>query len=161
MANIIDALLLLASSRHQKVDMDPLSMVEMITSVQQRLAHTIEESQGEIVISPEEWPTALGYAPWIEEVWANYISNGLKYGGRPPHLELGATPEKGHIRFWVRDNGEGLTSEQQSQLFVPFTRLSTARVEGHGLGLSIVQRVINRVEKPTAPTPKGELIIND
>ncbi|OQY57325.1 MAG: hybrid sensor histidine kinase/response regulator [Candidatus Parabeggiatoa sp. nov. 2] len=144
MANIIDALLLLASSRHQKVDMDPLSMVEMITSVQQRLAHTIEESQGEIVISPEEWPTALGYAPWIEEVWANYISNGLKYGGRPPHLELGATPEKGHIRFWVRDNGEGLTSEQQSQLFVPFTRLSTARVEGHGLGLSIVQRVINR-----------------
>jgi len=141
MAKIIDALLLLASSHHQEVDMEPLSMVEIITSVQQRLAHTIEEC--EIVISPE-WPTALGYAPWIEEVWANYISNGLKYGGRPPRLELGATPFNGYIRFWVRDNGKGLTSEQQSQLFVPFTRLSKVRVEGHGLGLSIVQRVINR-----------------
>ena len=144
MAKITDALLLLASSRHQSVDMTRLNMIEIVTSVQQRLAHIIEEYQGEIVMLSEQWPAALGYAPWIEEVWANYISNGLKYGGRPPRLELGATPEKGHIRFWLHDNGEGLTPEQQSQLFVPFTRLKQVRAEGHGLGLSIVQRVINR-----------------
>jgi two-component system sensor histidine kinase/response regulator len=144
MAKIIEALLLLASSRHQSVDMTPLNMIEIITNVQQRLAYLIEETQGEIVILTTEWPTPLGYAPWIEEVWANYISNGLKYGGRPPRLELGATPKKNQIRFWVRDNGEGLSPEQQSQLFVPFTRLKKVRGEGHGLGLSIVQRVISR-----------------
>ena len=144
MADIIDSLLLLASSRQIDVEMTALDMVEIITRVQQRLDYMIKEFQGEIVLS-SEWPTALGYAPWIEAVLANYISNGLKYGGRPPRLELGATPnDEGYIRFWVHDNGDGLTPEQQSQLFVPFTRISQVRVEGHGLGLSIVQRVISR-----------------
>ncbi|WP_349645917.1 ATP-binding protein [Candidatus Parabeggiatoa sp. HSG14] len=40
--------------------------------------------------------------------------------------------------------GQGMTPEEQSKLCVPFTRISQARVEGHGLGLSIVQRVINK-----------------
>ena len=40
---------------------------------------------------------------------------------------------------------ERQTEEQQAQLFVPFTRLSQVRVEGHGLGLSIVRRIIDRL----------------
>jgi two-component system sensor histidine kinase/response regulator len=142
--NIIDALLLLASARQQVVEMTPLNMIDIVTNVQHRLDLMIEEYQGEIILS-SEWPTALGYAPWIEEVWTNYISNGLKYGGRPPRLELGTTQqENGQIRFWVRDNGQGISSEEQDKLFVPFTRISQARVEGHGLGLSIVQRVVSK-----------------
>lgn len=144
MASIIDSLLLLANSRRRQVEMTAFPMADIITKVQQRLALTIKEFQGEIIMSSENWPTALGYPPWIEEVWANYLTNGLKYGGKPPRLEFGWTPEEEHIRFWVHDNGEGLTPEQQSQLFIPFTRLSEVRVEGHGLGLSIVQRIVNR-----------------
>jgi signal transduction histidine kinase len=49
------------------------------------------------------------------------------------------------IQFWVRDNGGGLTPAEQSQLFIPFTRLSQANVEGHGLGLSIVQRIVEKL----------------
>ncbi len=145
MADIINALLLLASARSQEVQMKAFDMTEVVTGVQQRLAHMIEEYQGEI-ITPTTWPTAQGYAPWIEEVWTNYITNGLKYGGKPPRLELGATAneENGYIRFWVRDNGLGLTEEEQSHLFVPFTRISQVRIEGHGLGLSIVQRIVEK-----------------
>jgi two-component system, sensor histidine kinase and response regulator len=143
MASIIDALLLLASSRHSDVKMTPLNMNSILTNVQQRLVDMIDEYQGEIVM-PSKWPTALGYEPWIEEVWSNYISNGLKYGGQPPRLELGATTETNHVCFWVRDNGEGLTPEEQSQLFIPFSRVGKNRIDGHGLGLSIVQRVVNR-----------------
>ena len=47
----------------------------------------IKEYQPEVIL-PETWPVALGFEPWIEEVWANYLSNGLKYGGRPPRLEF-------------------------------------------------------------------------
>ncbi len=102
----------------------------------------IDEYHGTIMM-PDNWPTAQGCLPWIEEVWVNYISNGLKYGGRPPRLILGANSDnKGYIRFWVRDNGRGLTPVQQNQLFIPFTHLSQARVEGHGLGLSVVQRLV-------------------
>jgi signal transduction histidine kinase len=49
------------------------------------------------------------------------------------------------LRFWVRDNGPGLTPEAQSKLFTPFTRLGQVRVQGHGLGLSIVQRIVEKL----------------
>ncbi len=141
---IIDALLSLASINQQSVKMQTVNMGDIIVQVQERLAKMIEDYQGQIS-QPEQWPTALGYAPWIAEVWANYISNGLKYGGRPPRLELGATIQKNDsIRFWVRDNGNGLTLEQQQQLFMPFTRLDQAKIEGHGLGLSIVRRIVEK-----------------
>jgi signal transduction histidine kinase len=49
------------------------------------------------------------------------------------------------VRFWVRDNGPGIAPEQQGQLFTEFTRLHQVRAQGHGLGLSIVQRVVEKL----------------
>jgi signal transduction histidine kinase len=48
------------------------------------------------------------------------------------------------IRFWIRDNGEGLSAEAQAQLFTPFTRLPS-KIDGHGLGLSIVQQIAEKL----------------
>ena len=143
MSNIIEALLLLSRLRHEHPTATPIDMGQAVNEVLERVAHMKEERNGTVVL-PDTWPTALGYAPWIVEVWTNYISNALKYGGEPPHVELGSTQESvGMVRFWIKDNGPGLTKEQQTQLFTPFTRLATERAEGHGLGLSIVERIIN------------------
>jgi len=49
------------------------------------------------------------------------------------------------IRFWVRDNGSGLTDAQIAQLFVPFSRLDPSRSLGYGLGLWIVRRIVTRL----------------
>jgi signal transduction histidine kinase len=49
------------------------------------------------------------------------------------------------VRFWIRDNGVGLTAEERSRLFAPFTQLDKIRAEGHGLGLSIVRRIIEKL----------------
>jgi signal transduction histidine kinase len=49
------------------------------------------------------------------------------------------------VRFWVRDNGQGLTNEEQGRLFTPFTQLNQMRAKGHGLGLSIVRRIADRL----------------
>lgn len=162
MSNIINELLLLARVRKTEVELRPLNMASIVTEATQRLSEMIEESQAEITM-PETWPVALGHAPWIEEVWVNYISNALKYGGQPPRVELGfgayAAPSEssqsqsdsgiaapgGKICFWVRDNGPGLTPEAQEQLFTPFTRLERGRAEGHGLGLSIVHRIVDKL----------------
>ncbi|MBN1487135.1 MAG: PAS domain-containing protein [Anaerolineae bacterium] len=152
MTSIVNELLLLASVRRiEDLDIEPLTMHTIITDALQRLDGMIEEYQA-VVITPECWPVAVGYAPWIIEVWVNYISNAIKYGGSPPYVELDATlltaNENGHppmVRFWVRDNGEGLTGEQQEQLFTQFIRLHKLRAEGHGLGLSIVQRIIHKL----------------
>ncbi len=145
MENIIDELLLLASVREGEVESQPLDMSDIVNEVQRRLGHVIEGSQAQI-IEPESWPAALGHGPWVEEVWLNYISNAIKYSGREPRLELGGAVEPGGAaRFWVRDNGPGLSEEDQGRLFAPFTRLHQVRAEGHGLGLSIVRRIVDKL----------------
>jgi signal transduction histidine kinase len=145
MENIINELLLLASVREGEVESQPLDMSDIVNEVQRRLGHVIEGSQAQI-IEPESWPAALGHGPWIEEVWLNYISNAIKYSGREPRLELGGAVEPGGAaRFWVRDNGPGLSEEDQGRLFAPFTRLHQVRAEGHGLGLSIVRRIVDKL----------------
>jgi signal transduction histidine kinase len=90
---------------------------------------------------------ARGYLPWVEEVWVNYIDNAIKYGGAPPTIELGADqPVDGLVRFWVRDDGRGLTEEATEDLFREFSRLAEHReVEGHGLGLAIVRRIVRKL----------------
>lgn len=144
MASIIDALLLLAGVREMDVPIAPLDMMLIIEEARQRLAH-LNRQYGVAVILPDEWPQALGYAPWVEEIWVNYLSNGMKYGGHPPQLTLGARPEGEMIRFWIRDNGIGITPEMREQLFVPFTQLNLRHDSGYGLGLSIVQRIVERL----------------
>ncbi|HVO70161.1 MAG TPA: tetratricopeptide repeat-containing sensor histidine kinase [Aggregatilineaceae bacterium] len=143
-ARIIDELLMLASVRREDIVPAPLDMAQIVRDAESQLARLIASSGAEL-IRPRRWPLALGHAPWVEEVWANYISNAIKYGGRPPHVELGAAREDGQVRFWVRDNGDGLSPDDQARLFREFTRLADIRVEGHGLGLSIVKRIVEKL----------------
>ena len=49
------------------------------------------------------------------------------------------------VRFWVRDNGPGLSPEDQARLFRPFTQLMPGQTEGYGLGLSIVRRIVEKL----------------
>ncbi len=147
MNNIIEELLLLAGVRQKQVEQVPLDMASIVTEVQKRLSGLIEKSQTEIIVPPPtSWPVALGHPPWIEEVWMNYLSNAIKYGGRPPRVELGATEQADdQVRFWVRDNGPGLSPQECSRLFVAFERLGQTRAQGYGLGLSIVHRIVEKL----------------
>ena len=151
MSNIIDELLLLASLRKiEELELLPLDMSSIVSEALDRLDYLIKQHQAEI-IAPDgaSWPVAMGHAPWVEEVWTNYISNAVKYGGSPaapPRVTLGYAREPdGMVRFWVRDNGPGLTPEEQARLFSVFTQLDRARAKGHGLGLSIVRRIIEKL----------------
>jgi PAS domain S-box-containing protein len=146
MSNIIDELLLLSSVRQtEEAEMKPLDMARIVSEAQGRLADLIEKHQAEIIL-PQAWPVALGHASWVEEVWVNYLSNAIQYGGQPPRVELGATGQAdGNVRFWVRDNGAGFKPEERTHLFTPFTQLAPVHAEGHGLGLSIVRRIVERL----------------
>ena len=147
MKSIIEELLLLAEVRKARVTTEPLDMSWIVSEALQRLADMVEQSHAEIVVpDAPEWPVALGYTPWVEEVWVNYLSNALKYGGHPPHIELGAELQpEAMVRFWLRDNGTGISPEAQARLFTPFTRLDQVHVKGYGLGLSIVRRIVEKL----------------
>ncbi|MBN2002235.1 MAG: hypothetical protein JXA21_02665, partial [Anaerolineae bacterium] len=162
---IIDELLLFAGMRNaQVVETYPLDMSAVVNEALDRLSVAIKDSHAEVHL-PEHWEVARGHAPWVEEVWANYLSNAFKYGGAPPRVEIGSarldvdapdlTPARawqvkiprwqGKIVFWVQDNGAGLTPEEQARLFTMFTRLDAVRARGHGLGLSIVRRIVEKL----------------
>jgi len=143
--NIIEELMLLASVRKGEIQPEPLDMAKIVAESLQRLAYLVQQYRPDISY-PAAWPVAYGYGPWIAEVWSNYLSNAMKYGGQPPRLELGAEEQvDGMARFWVKDNGPGLGPEGQMKLFVPFTQLKQARALGHGLGLSIVRRIVEKL----------------
>lgn len=145
MVRIIDSLLLLAQIRHAEVTREPVDILATVSEALDRLRERIAASEA-TVHQPDRWPPALGYTPWIEEIWTNYISNAIKYGGRPPVVTLGVTHrDDGQCEFWVRDNGQGLNPDQQARLFTPFTRLNQVDIKGHGLGLSIVRRIADKM----------------
>ena len=144
MSDVVDGLLLLASVRREDVIAVPLDMISIINESTFRLSQKIEECGAEITLA-KDFPTAIGYAPWVEEVWYNYISNAVKYGGVPPQIMLGGELiEEGYARFWVKDNGHGLCQAEQSQLFIPYSS-RTNYSEGNGLGLSIVRRIVEKL----------------
>jgi len=173
MVGVIDELLAVQAGLPREIEEEigPLDMASVVAEALERLSYVIEEHQAEIIL-PESWPVALGHGPWVEEVWVNYLSNAIKYGGRPPRVELGASPppippsgvslsippagaspsippaggeEGGQIRFWVLDNGPGLTPEEQVRLFAPAARRDRVRDAEYGLGLALVQRIVEKL----------------
>jgi len=154
--DVVDALLLLSTVSQQSVELQPLDMQALVEKAQHQLSDLQSRTQASIQL-PQTWPRALGYAPWVAEVWLNLLSNALKYGGSPPRVQVGGTAEGAQVRFWVRDNGEPLSEDQRARVFTPFTRLQRERAAGHGLGLATVQRIVTRLggRVGAGPAPDG------
>jgi signal transduction histidine kinase len=146
MVNIIDALLLLSSVRKSTdIDIKPLDIKHIASEAQHRLASLAEKAHASINFVGD-WPMAMGYAQWVEEVWMNYLSNAIKYGGNPPIIEIGGELISPTLaKFWVRDFGKGINKEKSEKLFLPFSRIDHTTSDGHGLGLSIVKRIVERL----------------
>jgi two-component system sensor histidine kinase/response regulator len=145
MRNIIKSLLLFAQVSKAEAPRGVVHMAEVVANVQSRLSYMIREQQAQVIL-PQVWPESVGYEPWIEEVWANFLSNALKYGGRPPRVELGASLRSdGMLRFWTRDNGPGIPPEDRACLFTRGNPLRALRQMGDGLGLPIVNNIVEKL----------------
>ena len=148
LSTIIDELLFLALVRQEsiKTKMTTLDMGVIVAESLDSLASQLTASES-VIQQPSQWPAAVGYAPWLTQVWVNYISNALKYGGLRPQITLGSarSADGRMVRFWVKDNGPGLDADSQRSMFVPFTRVAKVSATSHGLGLSIVRRIMEKL----------------
>ncbi len=154
MDNLIGDLLLLANVRQQVVPRSALEMEMVIQETLRRLRFLVERHQAQIIM-PDAWPIVLGYAPWVVQVWVNYLSNAIKYGGPTPRIELGweelptyiTNPTRHRIaRFWVKDYGMGIASQDLPYVFDAFTKVADVKSHRHGLGLSIVKHIVEQLE---------------
>jgi signal transduction histidine kinase len=143
--SIIMELLTLASLRSQEVEPATLDMGEVMAEALKRVSFLLEGTGAKLRIA-KDWPVVRGHGPWVEEVWVNLISNAVSYGGTPPVVVTGGERlASGMARFWVRDNGIGIAPEDQGRLFQDFSRLNTTQAAGHGLGLSRVRRIVDKL----------------
>ena len=143
---IMEELLTMSTVRQEDITKEQVEMKAVINESLKRLSEDIKQNQVTI-LKPDQWPVIKAIPSWIEEVWVNFISNAIKYGGTPPVIKLGVDHlhPQGKIKFWIRDNGNGLSKTDQEKLFIQFTRLETSKVTGTGLGLSIVKRIIEKL----------------
>lgn len=145
MRGIVDELLLMASTKKEDVELKPLKTHQLVTNAVDRLEYLIKDRAATVNML-DSFPAAMGYPAWVEEIWVNFISNALKYGGPEPQIGIDADIlADGRVRFWVIDNGPGIPLEKQRDLFEPLAKLDYAKTNGHGLGLSIVKRIAEKL----------------
>jgi len=94
-----------------------------------------------------DFPTLDIVARYIERVFTNLLDNAIKYmGDQPnPHIMVGAQDKVDHYLFFVRDNGIGVPHEFHERIFAIFQRVKTSeteKVEGSGLGLAFVKKIV-------------------
>ncbi len=82
----------------------------------------------------------------IKQVFDNLITNAFKFLGdqASPRVEIGAIDQEAAHTFWVRDNGIGIDPKFQETIFGVFHRLKDVEVEGTGVGLTIVKRIVEQ-----------------
>jgi signal transduction histidine kinase len=147
MVEMIDQLLLLAQVRDTTSAVERLDVLPHVEAALARYKFRLRARQIAIHVSPN-LPPVLGHGPWIEEVFANLVSNAIKYMGEDtpaPGIDIRGSRQGDLVRFEVQDTGIGIAPEDQKILFDMFARLHTINAPGHGLGLSIVHRVVTKL----------------
>jgi PAS domain S-box-containing protein len=147
MTEIIDGLLLLSQLRDNLIITEQVNMDMVVRAAVERFHVDIERRHVEIEIA-DHLPPVCGHALWLEEVFANLVSNAIKYIGHDnpaPRISIQGFDLGGMVRYEVQDNGIGIQPEDRVRLFEMFTRFHKDETTGLGLGLSIVLRIIKKL----------------
>src|SRR6185503_3168713 len=95
-------------------------------------------------------PPVVGDSAALRSAIQNLIANALKYGGTDRWVGIRATQDRDRrqsvVRITVSDHGSGIPPSELPHIFEPFYRGADAvnrQIEGNGLGLSLVQRIVN------------------
>ena len=136
----------------------PVPLAPVIQGVRLDLAPLLRESGGRFDVDVRAVPTVMFSEKNLRSVVLNLLSNALKYRhpDRPPVVRVRARLDGAYAVLEVRDNGLGLDTGRETQLFAMFQRLHT-HVEGSGVGLYMVKRMVeNTGGKITVESTVGE-----
>ncbi|HEY8975192.1 MAG TPA: ATP-binding protein [Burkholderiaceae bacterium] len=144
--DLVTSLLQLARSGEGPVERRTVHTDALVRELADLLAGAAAATR-QVVAIEGELPDLQADPALVRQVFANLLANGIKFSASAsqPRVDVGATRGPGgHTVFHVRDNGVGFTEAQGRELFVPFRRLHADRFEGHGIGLTIVRRIVER-----------------
>lgn len=147
------------NAKHMKQLIEDLLEYSKVTSDTKKLGNVDLEKVVDIVISNlsisitennvnitrESLPTIFADENQMLQVFQNLISNAIKFKGEnSSKIHISAKKEEGKWIFAIKDNGIGIKPDYVDQIFEVFKRLHTKEEHpGTGIGLSIVQKIIN------------------
>jgi PAS domain S-box-containing protein len=108
------------------------------------LKSAIDDSGANITCG--DLPSVAIHECQLEQLFQNLISNAIRYRSPAvPEIHVDGTSSDTNHTLWVRDNGIGVESQYQEQIFGIFKRLHTAaEYPGNGMGLAICERIVER-----------------
>ena len=129
-----------------KIKMEDISVANVISQSIAILHPVAHEYEIDIINNVENKYLVKADEKRLKQILINLISNAVKYNQHKGQVTINAElPSKNRIRVSVSDDGQGLTAEQQSNVFKPFQRFDTKQ-EGIGLGLYIVHHLVEMME---------------
>lgn len=145
MGQLIEDLLAFSRFGRQEMHFTVIEMTELARAVADELASSVPERHLQVEMQP--LPPALGDRGMMRQVWVNLLANAIKFtrGKDPAVIEVGHLVRDNWNVYYVKDNGVGFDMQYSNKLFGVFQRLHAAdEFEGTGVGLAIVQQIIQR-----------------
>ena len=144
MDKIIDSLLAFSRIKSVEMRLEKVNLTEITEEVAIGLKMAKPERRVTFRIAKEV--VAYGDASLIQIVMDNLMGNAWKYSGKREEtvIEFDVTNVGGKPIYFIRDNGSGFDMEHAERLFIPFQRLYRTDVEGNGIGLATVDRIVRR-----------------
>jgi PAS domain S-box-containing protein len=144
--SLVNDLLDLARVGSVEAVLEETNVGELVNRVLKDLSIRMSEKKIKIELEGD-FPTIYVVARYMERVFTNLLDNAIKYmGDQPsPHIAVGAQDKVDHYLFFVRDNGIGIPQEFHERIFAIFQRVKTGeteKVEGSGLGLAFVKKIV-------------------
>jgi len=124
-----------------------LHYIEMDKLVDPLILEQKNENSHRIEFTCGRLDNCYGDSALIRQVWINLISNAVKYSKTREiqQIKIGSFEKDNEIIYWIKDNGVGFDMQYAWKLFEVFQRLhSGCEFEGSGIGLALVQRIIEK-----------------
>ena len=145
MGRLIDGLLGFSRLGKQPLAMAAIDMDLLVSEVVAELRLNDQQSPKRVTV--QVLPAAYGDLALLRLVWINLLSNAAKYTGtrKQPRIQVTGIQKGTETIYSVADNGVGFDMQYAGKLFGVFQRLhADEEFPGIGVGLSFVQRIVNR-----------------
>src|SRR5262249_55552537 len=145
MSRLIDALLTFSRMERREMLHADVDLSGLVDGLREDAMSSIGER--DVIWNVHPLPVVQGDPSMLRQVFANLLSNALKYTSTRPvtRIEVGANSAPAETVIYVRDNGVGFDMQHAGRLFGVFQRLHRAEdFEGTGVGLANVRRIIAR-----------------
>jgi signal transduction histidine kinase len=142
MERLIQDLLALSRIGHEARPAEDVHLGELLDEIVADFGETLRAKN--IKVTVRDLPIVFAIRVQMEQIFRNLVSNAIKYMGdaAAPEIEIGTIDRGAEVECWVRDTGIGIPAEYHEKVFEIFQRLKDVDVEGSGVGLPIVKKII-------------------